>query len=76
MILTILGNSKSTLSGTTIAHLPFTLRMVFTCCKKFNCLFDVVAQKSSCSYDKVSRSAFPASENIMVLDFFPNGGFV
>ena len=38
--------SNSTLSGTTTAARPLIFSNVFTCWTKFNCLFDVVVQKS------------------------------
>ena len=37
---------QSTLSGTTMAERPLIASSVLTCCKKFNCLFFVVVQKS------------------------------
>ena len=39
-------NDWQILYGTTIAQWPLILSSVLTCCRKFNCLFLVVVQKS------------------------------
>ena len=40
------STSKSTLSGTTMAHEPCSLSSVLTCWRKLSCLFFVLVQKS------------------------------
>ena len=66
--------SNSTLSGTTTAALPWGFNSVLMCCTKFNCLLDVVAQKSSRSMMSFLVEVLPSSPTIIVLDFLPNGG--
>ena len=68
--------SNKTLSGRTTAALPFISRIVLMCCKKFNCLFEVVVQKSGRSYTNDSFSALPSPLNTVILLFLPNGGLV
>ena len=66
--------SNSTLSGTTTAALPWGFNSVLICCTKFNCLLDVVAQKSSRSMMSFLVEVLPSSPTIIVLDFLPIGG--
>ena len=51
------------------------LRIVLMCWTKFNCLFDVVTQKSSRTISNVSRDSLPSSPTTLTDDFVPNGGF-
>ena len=51
--------SNSTLSGSTTAARPLIFSIVLMCCRKFSCLLDVEAQKSSRTMTRSSRCDLP-----------------
>lgn len=68
--------SNRTLSGTTTAAFPVGFKMVLICCTKFNCLLELVVQKSCLLYMRSSSSCSPSSLVKVSDDFFPKGGLV